>query len=175
MMDVIITPHARYRAVKRLMINRELADDWIRSSVKRAKYIADVVSEKGNPGKLYAHEKVTFVLSKDERAVLTLYQDCNPASAVRQKVESVTQKELRKVERKERKHQREAKIAKLELAVERAACLLRAEKTRSHSVKLAMAARVAAIEQYIEQLDQDLAEVQAEKRRVAKAVAAYMI
>ncbi|MEV2914153.1 hypothetical protein ABNB74_12710 [Paenibacillus larvae] len=100
MMDVIITPHARYRAVKRLMINRELADDWIRSSVKRAKYIADVVSEKGNPGKLYAHEKVTFVLSKDERAVLTLYQDCNPASAVRQKVESVTQKELRKVEQK---------------------------------------------------------------------------
>ncbi|MDT2173209.1 hypothetical protein, partial [Paenibacillus larvae] len=96
MMDVIITPHARYRAVKRLMINRELADDWIRSSVKRAKYIADVVSEKGNPGKLYAHEKVTFVLSKDERAVLTLYQDCNPASAIRQKVESVTQKELRK-------------------------------------------------------------------------------
>ncbi|MDT2273822.1 hypothetical protein P7H20_01425 [Paenibacillus larvae] len=86
MMDVIITPHARYRAVKRLMINRELADDWIRSSVKRAKYIADVVSEKGNPGKLYAHEKVTFVLSKDERAVLTLYQDCNPASAIRQKV-----------------------------------------------------------------------------------------
>ncbi|MDT2198387.1 hypothetical protein P7H02_18200, partial [Paenibacillus larvae] len=60
-------------------------------------------------------------------------------------------------------------------AVERAACLLRAEKTRSQSVKLAMAARVAAIDQYIEQLDHDLAEVQAEKRRVAKAVAAYMI
>ncbi|MDT2265644.1 hypothetical protein P7H12_21535 [Paenibacillus larvae] len=50
-----------------------------------------------------------------------------------------------------------------------------AEKTRSQSVKLAMAARVAAIDQYIEQLDHDLAEVQAEKRRVAKAVAAYMI
>ncbi|MDT2236600.1 hypothetical protein [Paenibacillus larvae] len=42
-------------------------------------------------------------------------------------------------------------------------------------MKLAMAARVAAIDQYFEQLDQDIAEVQAEKRRVAKAVAAYMI
>jgi hypothetical protein len=175
MKAITITSHARYKARKTLRINGEYADEWIRSGVRKARYIADVVSEKGNPGKLYAHEKVTFVLSKDERAVLTLFQDCNPASEIRQKVEAVTQKELRKVERKERKLQRQTALTKLELSVERAACLLRAEKTRSEPVKLAMAARVAAIDQYIEQLDQDLAEVQAEKRRVAKAVAAYMI
>ncbi|AQR77222.1 hypothetical protein ABNB59_17235 [Paenibacillus larvae] len=174
-MKIEVTHHAVEKAVTSLRINRKIANEWVRSNVKKARYIADIIAEDGTPSRLFAGGGVLFILAQDNDIVITLYPGDNPINIIRQKVESVTQKELRKVERKERRHQREAKIAKLELAVERAACLLRAEKTRSQSVKLAMAARVAAIDQYIEQLDHDLAEVQAEKRRVAKAVAAYMI
>ncbi|MEV2661822.1 hypothetical protein ABNC42_14815 [Paenibacillus larvae] len=174
-MKIEVTHHAVEKAVTSLRINRKIADEWVRSNVRKARYIADIIAEDGTPSRLFAGGKVTFVLDQNRDRVITLYPDTNPASSVRSKVETIVTKELRKVERKERKNQRESKIAKLELAVERATCLLRAEKTRSQSVKLAMAARVAAIDQYIEQLDQDLAEVQAEKRRVAKAAAAYMI
>jgi len=174
-MKISVSQHAIDSAVSRFRVDKRVADEWIRSNLRKARFVANIISEEGKPSRLFAKSHITFILADTEDFVLTVYPGDVVASHIREKVESVVMRELRKIERKESATIRRNTIARLELNVERAACILRAEKSRSQSVKLAMKARIAAIDEYLTQLNEDIEKIRHEKRKVAKAVAAYVV
>lgn len=174
-MKISVSAHAIDEAVKDFRVNRKVAEDWIRSNFRKARHIADVIAEDGNPGRLFAGQHITFILDAQVDRVVTVYPSDSVVSTIRTKVESLVTRELRKIERKESATVKRNQLSRLELNVERAACLLRAEKTRSQSVKLAMQARIAAIDEYLTQLNEDIEKIRHEKRKIAKAVAAYIV
>ncbi|WP_103110234.1 hypothetical protein [Brevibacillus reuszeri] len=174
-MKISVSAHAIDEAVKDFRVNRKVAEEWIRSNLRKARFIANIVSEEGRPSRLFAKNHITFILEEDTDTVITLYPSDYTAASIRTKVENVVNRELRKIERKESATVKRNQLSRLELNVERAACLLRAEKTRSQSVKLAMQARIAAIDEYLTQLNEDIEKIRHEKRKIAKAVAAYIV
>lgn len=174
-MKISVSAHAIDEAVKDFRVNRKVAEDWIRSNLRKARFIANIVSEEGRPSRLFAKNHITFILAEDSDTVITIYPSDYTAATIRTKVESLVTRELRKVERRESATIKRNQLTRLELNVERAACLLRAEKSRSQSVKLAMQARIAAIDEYLTQLNEDIEKIRHEKRKIAKAVAAYIV
>ena len=174
-MKIGVAQHAVDKAVAAFRVDKRVADDWIRSNFRKARYVADIVSEDGKPTRLFAKGAVTFAVAPNEDFVITIYENVTPDSIIREKVEALLTRELRKIERKEAAEIRRSTLARLELNVERATCILRAEKSRSKSVKLSMQARIAAIDEYYAQIDADIEKIRAEKRRIAKAVAAYTV
>ncbi|PAD72408.1 hypothetical protein [Paenibacillus campinasensis] len=174
-MKISVTQHAIDAAISRFRVDRRIAEEWIRSGFRQARFVADIISEEGNPCRLFAGKHVTFILDAREDRVVTIYPSEVRALSVREKVESIINRELRKIERKESATVKRNHLSRLELNVERAACLLRAEKSRSQSVKLAMQARIAAIDEYLTQLNEDIEKIRHEKRKIAKAVAAYVV
>lgn len=174
-MKIAVTHHAIDKAVSAFRVDKRIAEEWIRSNFRQARFIANIISEEGNPCRLFSGKHVTFILDAQEDRIVTIYPSDTIAPHIRDKVESLISRELRKIERKESATIRRNTISRLELSVERAVCLLRAEKTRSQAVKMAMQARVKAIDEYFAQLDADIENVRHEKRKIAKAVAAYVI
>ncbi|MFK4473744.1 hypothetical protein ABH897_003475 [Paenibacillus sp. RC73] len=174
-MKISVSQHAIDKAISAFRVDKRIAEEWIRSGLRQARFVASVVSEEGKPSRLFAKNHVTFIVAPDQDAVITLYPSDQVAAPIRSKVEALVMRELRRIERKEVATMKRNTIAKLELAVERASCLLRAEKSRSQSVKLAMQARVSAIDEYFTQIDADIENIRHEKRKVAKAVAAYVV
>lgn len=174
-MKFTVTHHAIDAAINRFRVDKRIAEEWIRSGFRQARFVADIISEEGNPCRLFAGKHVTFILDARDDRIVTVYPGDAIAPHIRDKVESLITRELRKIERKESATIRRNTIARLELNVERAACILRAEKTRSQSVKLAMKARIAAIDEYLTQLNEDIEKIRHEKRKIAKAVAAYVV
>lgn len=174
-MRVIVTHHAIDKAVSDFGVAQCDADSWIRSNYRQARFIANIVSKEGRPSRLFTKNRITFVVARDSNTIITLYPSEVRSMLLRNKVEDLVTRELRKIERQEATTVRRNHLTRLELSVERAACLLRAEKTRSQAVKMAMQARVKAIDEYFAQLDADIENVRHEKRKIAKAVAAYVV
>lgn len=171
---ITVTQHAIEEAVKDFRVNRKLADEWIRSNLRKARFIAAVIGEDGNPGRLFGYQRITFVLAAEENVVITVYPRHHATPTMRQKVETIVFRELRKVERLESVTERKHRLRKAELNVERAQLLLKIERARSESTKMACQARINAIDDYFAELDAELTGIKHTKRSVAKSVIAYV-
>ncbi|MDT2238385.1 hypothetical protein P7H12_21540 [Paenibacillus larvae] len=84
-MKIEVTHHAVEKAVTSLRINRKIANEWVRSNVKKARYIADIIAEDGTPSRLFAGGGVLFILAQDNDIVITLYPGDNPINIIRKK------------------------------------------------------------------------------------------
>lgn len=171
---IAVTQHAIDEAVKDFRVSRKYAEEWIRSNLRKARFIAQVVGEDGNHGRLFGFQRITFVLAANENTVITVYPRHHVTPTLREKVESIVFRELHKIERLESVTERKHRLIKAELNVEVAQLLLKMERARKESTKLACAARIAAINEYFAQLDEELTQVLKEKAAIAKSVIAYV-
>lgn len=168
-----ISQHAIDRAVERFGIKRNLADNWIRTNLNKAKFISETISEDGNPARLFAYDRVVFILEAVENRVITIYKPKAP-SEISSKITKLLNRELARFETAERKVERRNTLYKAELEVEIAELNLRLLRARSESKKMALKARIQAIQLRIDELDNEIIEVKREKTAVARGVAAYV-
>lgn len=171
---ITVTQHAIDEAVKDFRVPRQTAEEWIRSNLRKARFIADIISAEGRPTRLFGYNRIVFALAPVENCVITVYPADQRRPTIREKVETLVTRELRAIERRERVMERRIALTKAELDVERAQLNLRILRARSPATKLACQARINAINEYYAQLDADLLAVKHEKRAVAKTVAAYL-
>ncbi|WP_232696135.1 hypothetical protein [Brevibacillus daliensis] len=173
MTAVTVTRHAAEEAVKDFRIPQRTAEEWVRSTFRKARFVANIISGEGKPTRLFSHNGIALAVAPEEDRVITVYP-ANPSATVRQRVQAMVQRELAKIERREQALLRRNELTKAELTVELAQLQLRLIRARSEATKLASQARINAINEYFTQLDSDLLAVKHEKRAVAKTVAAYM-
>ncbi|WP_010495001.1 hypothetical protein [Paenibacillus elgii] len=172
--NIRVTAHAIDEAVKDLRYPRQLAEQKIREDVKRAKFVAQILSEDGISRRLFAYRGVSYIMALDEDIVITVYPRLRSPYELHTKVEALVAVELRKIERKERTAERQARVEKARLAVDAAECRLKMEITPSAKVRRANTAKLAEIDAKIAEIDRGLAAVKREKSTFAKGVARYV-
>ncbi|PPA87936.1 hypothetical protein C4A76_10700 [Brevibacillus laterosporus] len=170
-----ITDHAIEEATKDFGIEPKRAASWIAETVKKAAYISHVIGIDRKHGHLYGYRRACFIVREtDKTLTVVTVHPAKPRAAIRDKVDSLLSRELRKIETQERNLKRKITLIKAELSIEKAELNLRYLRARSESKKLAYKARIRAIDEYFTQLDADLLSVKHDKRGVAKSIAAYM-
>jgi predicted Zn-ribbon and HTH transcriptional regulator len=171
---VRVSQHALDRAVDRLGIAAEKAEQWIRDNVKKAEFVSVITAEDGRLSRLFAFQRVAYIMPLDTDLVVTVYTQHYAPSEMQQKVQAVAKRELAKVYRKEKAIERKVRVEKSRLSVELAKCQYRMEITPSRSVISANNARVAEIQAQINVLDSELLSVQKEKSSIAKGLIAFL-
>ncbi|WP_338461636.1 hypothetical protein V5G20_17995 [Brevibacillus borstelensis] len=171
-----VTDHAAEEAVKDFGIEPSRAASWVAETARKAMFISGrVMGFDRKHSDMYGYNRICFIVRANEKAVtiVTVYP-ARPGATLRDRVENLLARELRKVESAETKLRRRNERIKAEFNVEIAILKLKMLRARSEATRLACQARINAINEYFTQLDADLLAVKHEKRAVAKTVAAYL-
>lgn len=171
---ITVSAHACDEATKDFRVPRQTAEEWIRSNLRKASFVSNIVGENGNPCRLFGFQRIAFVMDASADHVITIYPQHYVESAVKRGVQSVVMRALRNAERQERKVEREVRIEKARLGIERAECIWRMEMTPSAKVKRSNTDKMAQIDAKITELNAKLIEAQKAKKSVAKSVIAYL-
>jgi hypothetical protein len=171
---LIVSQHAISEAVRDFRIDKRVAEDWVRSNYRKAAFVSDIVSEEGKACRLFAYQRIAFILADTEEYVITVYPRHTAIPELSAKVSALLQRELRKAARMERTIERRVRVEKSRLKVERAECKWRMEITPSASVKRANTLRIAQIDKKLAELDRELFDAKKAKSSVAKSVIMYM-
>ncbi|MCR8843128.1 hypothetical protein NQ117_05500 [Paenibacillus sp. SC116] len=171
---ITVSHHACDEAVKDFRVNRKLADEWIRSNLRKAKFIANIVSDELKPRRLFGFQRIAFILEPDNDHVITVHPRNHSVNDLKRKIETIAFRELRKAERLESVTERKHRLAKAELNVEIAQLHLKMERARKESTKLACLARINAINEYFAQLDTEFTRIIKDKAALAKSIVAYV-
>lgn len=174
MNTVSISRHAIDEAVRDFRVDRRVAEQWVRSTLKKAQFVANIISEEGEPQRLFAHHRAAFVLKNTEDFVITCYPVNHGVTALHTKIKAAAMRELTKAERKERATERRVRIDKARLNVEKAACAYKMEITPSRAVIAANTKRIAEINEMLTKLDAELLRVKKEKKAVAKSIVMFL-
>lgn len=169
-----VSQHATDKAVERFRVNKADAAEWIRSNFKKAQFVANITGDDGKPCRLYAFQRIAFVVASDADFVITVYSQHTATEGITVKIRSMLKRELSAAERAERTEERRVRVEKAKLAVEIAQCRLKMEITPSKSVIRTNTARIAQIDAELAKLDAELLAAKRSKTSVAKSVAAYM-
>jgi len=183
-----VTDHAIKRCVERLNKTAGNAKAHLNDLMQTAYFNGNVPHPSGKIHKVYDHVKsrTRLIVSEDD-FIITVYkfpklpevESPKPILSevptfLRDKVTQVVQRELARFESKERKVERRNSLSKAELEIEVAELKLRLLRARSESKKMALQARLEAVQIRIDELDNEINEVKREKTAVAKGVAAYL-
>ncbi len=172
---ITVTPHAIRRAVDHFGVKQEAAALYVVNRVLKSTLVdSNVLSDDGNPGRLFAHQGVAYVIAPDSDTVITLYPQTLAPEELRESVEKTLIRELRKAQRKEAAEIKRLSIAKAELAVERAEAELRKLKTNSKRVFEKLTDRIAEIDVEITGINESIRRVTREKTTFAKGVCAFV-
>jgi hypothetical protein len=170
--QIIMTEHAYERVAERLGLkDRKQALGQIRSMLRTARRIGNVINSEGEESVLYAFGRVAIYLTTDLSRVKTVIKMDDLSYLIyRDKIKQMYDKELRKLERSEKSKRRKLKLEKLRLNAEIAQLQYRMAKTRSEKVKKESEEQIKNYISYLETLEIELKEILASKYTVAKAL-----
>lgn len=171
---VTVSQHAIDEAIRDFRVDPRIAEDWIRSKLKKAKFIANIVSIEGKPARLFAVERIALILSDIEDTVITVYPRHNVIDELKSQVDAVVQRALRKAERQVKAAERKVAVEKARLRKEIAECEWKMTITPSKRVINANKAKIAELERKIANLDEELLRVKKEASTIAKSAVAYV-
>jgi hypothetical protein len=171
---ISVSQHAIDEAASDFRVDRSVAEDWIRSNLRKAAFVSDIISEGGKPCRLFGFQRIAFILADTADFVITVYPRRAVLSGLQSKVQALVLRELRKAERKERSIERKVLVTKAELTVERAQCKYRMTVTPSKAVVRTNTARIAEITAVMAELDRELFDAKKEKSALAKSLVAYL-
>jgi ribosomal protein S8 len=172
--NITVMQHAIDRAVERLRVPKQTAREWIVSNLRKAAFIANIIGEDGRPSRLYAFQRVAFVLADKEDAVLTVYQHHHAVTSIQRKIGALLKRELAAAERKERAVERMVRVEKARLAVEIAQCRYKMELTPSKTVVARNNAMLTQIDAKIAELDGSLLAAKRDKSAIARSLVMYV-
>lgn len=171
---ITVSRHAIDEAIRDFRVNPKVAEEWLRSNLKKAEFIANIVSEEGKPCRLFAFNRAAFILADTVDYVITVYPRHSAPTDLYSRVKSVVLRELAKFERKERVTARRVSVEKAKLTVERAKCAYRMAVTPSKSVIAFNTKRIDEIDAKLTQLDAELMRARKEKSAVAKSIVMFV-
>jgi hypothetical protein len=169
---ITLTNHAHERATERFGLkDRAQATGFFREKLRTAGRLGEVIAADGNDAVLYANEGVAIYLSPDLEKVITVCIH-NPFkyNPLKDKVQLLYSKELRKISRTEKAQVRRVKHTKAELEIELAELNLRLLRTKSKAVKTSCEARIMAIKNHLHELEKELKGIQDSKRQISKVL-----
>ena len=171
--DVHVTNHAKIRAIQRFGVKKDGAENWIRQKLAHATFVSDIVGAKGEPSQLYACNSVGIVLNEAGTTVHTVIIP-NKLTQFTNKVRKFISSELAKIERNETKELRGIERLRAEIEIESGELRLQLLRARSMPRKMALQARINALQMRLDELPTDEFEVKRNKTRQAKAVASFL-
>lgn len=171
---VTVSRHAIDEAVRDFRIDRRVAEEWICSNVRKAQFIAHIVSDEGVPCRLYAVNRAAFIVADSTDYVITVYPRNGAPTDLYNRVRTLVLRELAKFERKERVTARRVSVAKAQLTVERAKCEYRMAVTPSKTVIAFNTKRISQIDEALTQLDAELMRAKKEKSAIAKSIVMFV-
>lgn len=192
---VRITSHAYKRYLERFNTkkdkrNLEHVTQAVRCALGASQYVGRERSEEGNEGYLFVAKNynggdMKIILSDDLQNVITImkHQDAKLSKPVEEavttiytplqaKINELYAKEYRKLERLERKLEKQSISAEYELNYEIAALKLRMFKTKSEAVKLSCRARITVLEQELQRMKQEVSQTKSTRKKIAKYIVA---
>lgn len=173
-MKITVSQHAIDEAIRDFRLDRRIAEEWIRSNVKKALFIANIVGDDGKPSRLFAYQRAAFILADTEDYVITVYRREHANTDLYRRVQTLVGRELSRYERKERATERRVRVEKARLEIEKAECRWRMEMTPSAKVISANTRRIAQIDEKIARLDAELMAARKEKSAIAKSVVMFV-
>lgn len=174
MSTVKVEMHAIKRAVERFGVENGQAAKWIREKFASAEFIGDTFDHRGNARRIFSTGDILFGVHAEELRILTVFKPENRHREIKRKVVELVAKEVRRIERKFEKIERESTIKIAELSVEIAQVNLRKVKSRSESVQLACDGRIAALNDEVAELRAEVEKAKRERHLALKTKAAYV-
>jgi len=173
--EIVMSDHGYLRSSERFNMDRSNALPFFRGQLKLSKKIGITKGEDGSESILFANGRIAIYVTLDLKVIKSVakYQLVT-YEPIKTKVAELHAKEIRKLERAERATVRKLEVEELRVNVEIANAKLRMHKTRSESVKMACNAHIKGLEQYIEQLKNEVEEVRVNKRQVCKSMVAVV-
>lgn len=148
---------------------------WASEYLATATYISQT-SDTKKPNQLrnlYESNGMRIYTTTDNRVVITVIPVGKAPAGVRNRVNDLLNRELRKAQRIENAARKRIDLMKAELAVEKASCVLRKRRTKSKAVENAMNARINAITERETELRDELKAICANRNELAKAITVY--
>jgi hypothetical protein len=170
-----LSKHAIERAKERYNLNSEVeASKYIKERIGNSKFIGEVACEQGGNSYMYVYDRKTAIyVSTDLQVIKTILdlEDQGHYVGLRSKIESMYQKEFRKVDRLEKARLNKLKLLELKNGAEVAVLKLRIFKTRSQNVKNECLLMIDSLQNEIEQCRNEIEQAKIHKRQIAKAIA----
>ena len=172
--DVIVTQHAQEEAKNKFKVPWKRADDWILDNFRKSTYIGTIFNENDEERRLFAYNRISFVLAPDRDVIITVYPRQSAPDNLRKAVMRVIESEKAKMERRLMRKKRDIEHQKAEIKIEIGERELERLATKSEAKKLALTARINALNAHFTILDADLMELKREKSTLLKGVAVYV-
>lgn len=173
-----ITNHALKRIKERFNLkenSRQAILNYCKGQLRHAKRIGIVVSDDGKEAVLYAIGRQAYYLTLDETEVITVMRhEKITYDPIKDKIKEISERELRKLDRKEKSKHKYLELLMLEANIELSQLKYRLHKTRSQAVKMACQARINALEMTLQELQDEINNIKKEKTRIAKSMVAVL-
>lgn len=173
-----ITNHALKRVKERFNLkdgSKQAILNYCKGQLKHAKRIGIVISEDGKEAVLYAIGRQGYYLSLDETEIITVMRhEKITCDTIKDKIKEISERELRKLDRKEKSKRKYLELAILEANLELSELKYRLYKTRSKAVKMACQARIKALEMRLQELKDEINQIKKEKTKIAKSMVAVL-
>ncbi|WNF07440.1 hypothetical protein [Brevibacillus borstelensis] len=167
---IFIRAHAIDRAYERFGIPRSQAAQWIYERFRESSLVTQNIYSYTNEGHVYATRGIALGVDVDRKTIRTVFYNTKrfPPS-ISEKVRVIVAKELRKIERKIDEINRSLPLQRAALEYERAERMLALLGTRSVAKKMALQARINAIDIHLNELDEELERLIEAKKHAANA------
>ncbi|RSL29081.1 hypothetical protein D7Z54_33160 [Salibacterium salarium] len=169
-----VTTHALDEAQRKFGIPRKQADGWIRSRLAYAQYIGMATNDNGDPGRIFAYNRICLILDPAKDVVVTVYPRTVAPPSLTNPIRGIIEKELRKSKRKLNAFEKRTRLDKADIRVEIAECERRAVRTKSSNVQASCQARINALNEQLTLLDEDLRKAQANHSALLKGVTVFV-
>jgi hypothetical protein len=172
-----LSNHALQRLEQRFFApnSTKQAEDWVVAKLKHAKFLGIQIDERGNPGRFFVAKGVTLVLDQDVDHVVTIMSPSNAHKGrYHKKVTDLVLAEFAKSERKLTRDSRRNEVITAELELEKAQLGVMLVRAKSEARKMALQARINAVQMRIDELPGERFEIKRELARYAQGVTAYV-
>lgn len=170
---ITIRKHAIDRAVERFGVPRDRAAQWIYDRFRESSVVVENIRSLTNEGHVYATEGIAIGIDADRKTIRTVYYNTKKfPPLISDKVRDIVAKEMRKLERKINAVNKTLSLQKAALEYERAERVLALVSTRSLAKKMALQARINALETHLNEINAELASLVEQKKHVATALIA---
>lgn len=166
--------HAIKAAIDRFKVAEKDAASFIALNLRKASFVDVVTSDDGEQRRLFAFQRIAFIVALNEDVVVTLYPNHSASETVRRPLEKAAAKILAAAQRTEKRECKRIAVAIAELNVKRAETLLRKTKTTSRRVEIAADTAIAAIDEEVAGLERKMIEIKREKTSLVKGLVAYL-
>jgi len=166
-----VSNHAHKRAVERFGVKDP--QNWVRQKMEHAKYMDEVIDEKGKPGRLFACNGVNLDLALDNPVVTTVMipQACRKS---KRSIERLARKEIDKAEKDEVRAIRRAEVLRGEIEMELGELRIKLARSRSFPKQLSYKGRIKALEMRLADLPEEQTEAKRQKTRIVRGFAAFV-